>query len=389
MIRFLELLAAIIIVAVVYVAAGVFIADKRHVEHSMETNHPVRQVFDTLNGFRRFAAWHPLRQHDPRIVYTLEGPKNGVGAKINYVSKDKRIGSGSFEIVESVQDEYVVYRVENETYGFNKIARFDLTAKDKTVEIEWSYDVEYGWDLRGRYAGLYVKRNVGDDIRSGLSNLVGLIATMPNFDYKQLAIEHTIVEPQHVIYVSTSSDRNITAVETAMLTALFAARKAATDNGLVEVGPPRLITSSFGSDKYEFDVAIPVDRPAADAPAAAIETSPETPADAAADAGEAAAEVAAAPAVDDGAPLPIKTLPPLEGVTLPENVMLGQSYYGRVLKTEFLGHPAALPLIRDMLRSYAAAHGEEVQDRAYEEYLTEIDQTAAEDASFNVYWPIR
>ena len=55
----------------------------------------------------------------------------------------------------------------------------------------------------------------------------------------------------------------------------------------------------------------------------------------------------------------------------------------------YRGHPAALPLIRDQLRSYAAAHGEQLHERAFEEYLTEIDETAAEDALFRVYWPIR
>ncbi len=388
MIRFLELLIAIVIVAVLYVVAGVFLPDSRQVEHSMETNHPLRQVYDTLDGFRRFNGWHPLRQHDPRISYTLEGPPKGVGAKLNYTSKDPRIGSGSFEIVESVQDEYVVYKIENDAYGTNKYARFDLEQKDKTVEITWSYSVQYGWDLRGRYAGLYVNRNVGDDIRSGLNNLVGLIATMPNFDYKQLTIEETVVEPEHILYVSTTSDRNITAVETAMLAALATARKAAADNKLEEAGPPRLITSSFGSDKYEFDVAVPVRKPVAEGETADAAEAPA--ADAAADP---AADAAATAATDNPAagalPMTTPVLEPLEGLNLPENVLQGQSYAGRALKTEYLGHPAALPLVRDMLRSYAAAHGEEIHDRAFEEYLTEIDQTSAEDASFNVYWPVR
>ena len=387
MIRFLELLTAVVVVAVLYVVAGVFIADKRHVDHSIETNHPVRQVFDTLDGFRRIAAWHPLRQHDPRVVYTLEGPPKGVGAKLNFASKDARVGNGSMEIIESVQDEYIVYRITDEAFGFNKLARFDFDKKDKTVEIKWGYDVEYGWDLRGRYAGLYVVRNVGDDIRSGLSNLVGLIATMPNYDYKDLDVQDTVVAPQHVLYVSTSSARNITAVEDAMLAALEAARAAAKSNGLTQSGPSRLITTSFGSDKYEFDVAIPVKRPVEGADdVASVEEVAVDETVAGADTG---ADGAVDTAMADAVP---KTFPPLaalEGLTLPENVLQGQSYTGRVLKAEYQGHPAALPLVRDMLRSYAAAHGEDVHDRAFEEYLTEIDETTAEEATFTVYWPIR
>jgi len=371
MIRFLELLTAVVIVVVLYVVAGVFIDDKRQVDHKIETNHPIRQVFDILDSFRRFNAWHPLRQSDPRIVYTLEGPAKGVGAKLNYVSKDKRIGSGSYEIIESVQDEYVVYKITNEAYGENKIARFDLTKNEKTVEIKWGYSVEYGWDLRGRYAGLYVVRNVGDDIRNGLANLVGYIATTPNFDYADIEIADVVVEPANVLVAPTSSDRNITAVETAMFNALVVLRKAVADNRLEQAGPSRLITTNFGSDKYDFDVAIPVRLPAA------------------AEAAEPAAQLEPVNAAVADAQSAPAALPPIEGLTLPDTVVQASSYAGRALKTTYVGHPAALPLIRDKLRSYAAANGEEVHDRAFEVYLTEIDQTSAEEASFEVYWPIR
>jgi len=389
MIRFLELLTAIVLVAILYVVVGVFLPDKRQVDHSIETNHPLRQVFDTIDGFRRFTAWHPLRQHDPQIVYTLEGPSKGVGAKLNYVSKDPLIGAGTWEIIESVQDEYVVIRIDNETYGSNKIARFDLQQNNKTVEIEWGYSVEYGWDLRGRYAGLYVARNAGDDIQAGLSNLVGFIATMPNYDYKSVEVVETVVDPQHILYVSTSSKRNISEVETAMLTALAAARKAAADNGLYAAGVPRLITTSFGSDKYEFDVAVPVTRTPPAEPAAETAAEPGADAAPASEPVAAATDVAADTPMVGVPPAAPKVLQPLQGLTLPENVMQGQSYSGRALTTVYVGHPAALPLVRDMLRSYAAANGEDIHDRAFEEYLTEVEQTSAEDARFNVYWPIR
>jgi hypothetical protein len=59
------------------------------------------------------------------------------------------------------------------------------------------------------------------------------------------------------------------------------------------------------------------------------------------------------------------------------------------LRAAYVGHPAALPLVRDMLRSFAAANGYDVHDRAFEKYLSEIDSTQPEDAEFYVYWPIR
>jgi hypothetical protein len=102
----------------------------------------------------------------------------------------------------------------------------------------------------------------------------------------------------------------------------------------------------------------------------------------------AAAPVAAAPAAPGD--LTINPAPaPLVGLNLPANVLTGTSYGGLALVADYQGHPAALPLVRDMLRSYAAAHGLAVHDRSFEEYLTDISDTAAEEAKFKVYWPIK
>jgi hypothetical protein len=392
MTRVIEFLIALVIVALLFLVVGVFLPSRRHVEHNMETNHPVRQVYDTLNSFKRFQDWHPLRQHDPAIQYTLEGPESGVGAKLIYASQKKQIGSGSWEITNSEQDSQIEFGIQSPAYGDNKTSVITLEEQGKTVLVDWEYDVEYGWDLFGRYAGLYVSRNVGDDMKLGLGNLMGLLAAMPNFDYSSIDVRMVPVQPQNVLYVSTTADRNITAVENAMILALKDVRAAIAANGLVATGPQRLITTSFGSEKYEFDVAIPVRRPVPGEPAEAPAADPAVPADPAADpAAEAPAEPVADP-LAAAAPVDMTIQPapaPLEGLNLPTNVLAGQSYAGRALTTDYQGHPAALPLVRDMLRSYAAAHGLTIHDRSFEEYLTEITETAAEEARFKVYWPIQ
>jgi hypothetical protein len=393
MTRVIEFLIALVIVIVLFLVVGVFLPSRRHVEHAMETNHPIRQVYDTINSFKRFGDWHPLRMHDPAIQYTLEGPERGVGAKLNYVSQQKAIGSGSWEIVNSEEDSQVEFQLKNQAYGDNKTSIFLLDQQGKTVNIGWEYDVEYGFDLFGRYAGLYVGRNVGDDMKLGLGNLVGLLATMPNFDYSTVQVAIVPVHPKNVLYVSTTADRNITAVENAMILALKDIRASIASNRLEADGPARLITTNFGSDKYEFDVAIPVRRPvpgetpaeAAPVDPAAAPVDPAAPADAAPTVSDAATTAPAAPVDLTIQPPP----PPIEGLNLPSNVLAGVSYAGKALSTEYQGHPAALPLIRDMLRSYGAAHGETIHDRSFEEYLTEITETSAEEARFKVYWPIQ
>jgi hypothetical protein len=377
MTRFLELLMSAVIVAILFVVVGVFLPDRRSVQHSVETSHPLRQAFDTLNSFKRFAEWNPLRQHDPRVAYTLSGPVEGVGAQIDYVSALPEIGKGSWHLTESELDSHVRHTVYNDKYGQNKNYLMTFRQKGKIVELDWKYSVDYGWSLPGRYAGLYVDRTVGDDMKRALANIANLLASMPNFDYRNLDVQDTVIAPMNVLYISTTADRNITAVENAMDVALKDIRAAIAANRLVEAEKPRLITTSFGTDKYEFDVAIPVAR-ASDRVVEDEGEGAEVPSSSNGD----ATAMAATAQVDLTPPAP------LEDLRLPDNVRQGHSYAGRVLMAAYRGHPAALPLIRDQLRSYAASHGENLHDRAFEEYLSEIAETAAEDAQFRVFWPI-
>lgn len=384
MTRFLELLTSVVIVVVLFVLVAAFLPDRRTMQHSTETSHPLRQVFDTVNSFKHFPDWNPLRQHDPKVEYQISGPDVGVGARLDYSSSRKEIGAGSWHITESEQDDQVRYTVYNDAYGQNKNHLLQLTQQGKIVQIDWEYSVDYGWSLPGRYAGLYVDRTVGDDIKRSLANLTNLLAAMPNFDYRNLDVQVMTLPARNVLYVSTTADRNITEVENAMDLALKDIRATIKKNDLVEAGRPRLITTNFGAEKYEFDVAIPVARVEDQSTVDEADSAPQE--DAVADV-DTDAEGDSYVASEEGAPPPPP--PPLEGLNLPDNVHSGQSYGGRVVMAPYRGHPAALPLIRDQLRSYAVTFGEQPQDRSFEEYLTEIEETAAEDARFRVFWPIK
>jgi effector-binding domain-containing protein len=384
MTRLIEFVIALLLVAALFVLVGVFLPDHRYVRHSVETNRPARLVYDLLNGFQRFGEWHPLRMHDPAIQYTLEGEPRGVGAVLRYSSQMPKIGEGTITITESVQDERIEFSINNDAYGFNKTSVFTLDDRGKTVDINWEYDVDYGWDLFGRYAGLYVTRTVGDDIKLGLANLTGLLASVPNFNYANpmVDVQQSTVASQSALIVSTQADRNITAVEEELDATIKLIRGAIASNGLEAAGPPRLITTEFADKKYSFDVAIPVRRPTP----GAVAQSDEAQVDSAGAASDGKTNGQSTAAVDIAA---LRQATPIEGLKLPEKIVSGVTYGGRVLVTDYAGHPASLPLIRDMLRAYAATHGLQVHERAYEEYLTEISETAAEESTFKVYWPIR
>ena len=80
MIRVLEVLISLVIVAVLAILVGVILPSHGHVERTVEVSSPLRQIFDSVNTFRRFPEWSAQHKIDPGSKMTLDGPQEGQGA---------------------------------------------------------------------------------------------------------------------------------------------------------------------------------------------------------------------------------------------------------------------------------------------------------------------
>src|SRR5262245_39100921 len=156
MTRILELIVSLVIVFVLAVLVGVILPSHGHIERSVEVSSPLRQVFDSVDGFRRFAEWGAPHKLDPQTKTTLEGPEMGPGATVKWSSAVPQVGDGSLTIKTADQDSKVVMDLANAWAGENKTYTVTLVPAQngKTVTINWAYDADYGWNLMWRYAGL-------------------------------------------------------------------------------------------------------------------------------------------------------------------------------------------------------------------------------------------
>lgn len=359
MTRLLELLISVAIVAVLFLAVGVVLPSSRHLSHSVETNRKLTIVFDTLNSFRRFDDWNPLVLRDPRMQIKLSGPVSGEGATLSYTSQEKGLGSGSYKIVESKPRERVVYAVENHERGDNKRMTFTLRPtgrNNRNVEIRQAYDVEYGWNILGRYAGLYVSSNVGEDIKMGLRRLSNMLAAVPNYDYAELSKADPSMAPkladrpaENLLVVTAAVERNNEKVQAQMQSNLEWIRKVMAANGLEAAGPVRIITNEFGSETYSFDVAMPV-RKTGDEASAATQ---------------------------------------MEGLKLEGPVTHTFNPATKIAVVPFKGHMASLPKMRDSLRGWAITHGYETSERPYETWKNGIAPGFTEEGEYDVVWAVK
>jgi hypothetical protein len=382
MTRLYELLISVAIVAVLFLAVGLVLPSSRHISHSVETNRKLTIVYDTLNSLRRFDDWNPLVLRDPTMQLKLSGPESGVGARLDYVSKEESLGEGSWEIVGTEPRRSVTYAITNPERGENKRTKFSLRPTGRAgrnVQITQTYDVDYGWNLLGRYAGLYVSSSVGEDIKMGLRRLSNMLAAVPNYDYAELGKNDPARAPKaadrpatNLLVVSAAVERNNEKVQSQMQGNMEWIRKVMAANGLEADGPVRIITSEFGAETYSFDVAQPVRKKTA---GAASEEAAEGEGE-----GEADATATAAPAAP---------ATKLEGIKLEGPVELVFSEASKVATAPFTGHMANLPRMRDALRGWAITHGYDVTERPYESWNNGIPAGFTEEGEFDVYWAIK
>ncbi len=383
MIRIFEVLIALLIVFLLAVVVGVALPDHGHVERSVEVPSPVRQVYDSVNNFRRFQQWNGMRAFDPAIKMAVSGPETGVGAKVGWTSSSPKVRDGALTITASEQDKSVDMTLDNDWIGTNKTYKFELipAANGKTVRIVQTYDVDYGWNLLWRYGGLYINGEPSAIVQGNLASLSALLAGFPNTDYKDQKIEVVNVEAKPVFVVSTKAHRSLDEVADATSVAMTEIEAALKKAGLTAAGPRMTITTEWGEEDYTFAVAVPVS-----APSFTLDTQTyniETPVPNQSDEG-----------VDENGQ-PRVYLPgekDNKGYLVVEgNVRAALWYGGTALYTEYTGSAALLPLLRLNQKAYAETHGYRYSEggitRAYDELMSG-PEAAADEEIYRVYLPI-
>ncbi len=409
MIRFIEFLIALAIVLVLFVAVGALLPSERRLEERMETNRRMTIVFDTINNIRRLNDWNSLVPVlEEEVRYSGGDNLSGVGARLDYASSDPRWGEGFWEIIESERPENggsgkVVFNIDDSRPGNDKssVVTLEPTGKNgRNVEITQTYSVNYGWNLFGRFTGMYVSRNVGDQIKSSLAHLTNTLATVPNYDYRvegsRLADLAVVDLPgENLLVVNAGNiDRNNDIIKASIAANREWIKRVMETNDLVPAGPLRIITTDFGSEKYAFDVAQPVrkrggtskdgDTKDGDKDDVAVDKK-KGDADAGTDEATAMAEAAPIRALD--VPQATEALQGVKVAGTPvEYVRLEPR---RAASGSYVGYMAELDSVRNAIRAWAMTQGFEVAGRPYEEWENGADDAFTAEGEFDVFWEIK
>lgn len=360
MTRLIEILISLAIVAVLFLVVGLVLPSHRHLSEQVETNRKLTIVYDTLDSFRRFKDWNPLVLRDPRMKIQLTGPDSGVGATLNYSSDKPQLGEGSYKITAAEPGQSITYAIDNPQRGGDKKTQFTFRPTGhagRNIQITQTYDVDYGWDLLGRYAGMYVRSHVGDDMKMGLQRLTNMLASVPNADYRAQGVRigdlKIVDRPAEDLLVVNAGAiaRDQDKLKAAMNADMEWIKRSIDASGLTAAGPMRIVSTEFGAQNYTFDVAVPVRRSGGDATAA-----------------------------PDAALTGLKLQGPVKYVHAPAARAASASYTGYMMELENA---------HNMLRAWALTNGYEVVDRPYEVYKNGVDGAFSENGQFDMYWNLK
>ena len=177
-----------ILLATLFFIVGLFLPSSSHVERSIVINASPDNVFSLINNFREFNKWSPWAAKDLQAVYHFEGPESGVGAKMKWLSKNPRVGSGMNTIIVSEINQRVETKLEF-AGDIDAKSSLVLMPEDDGVRLTWSFDVQHGINPMRRFYGLKMDEMLGPDYETGLASLRTLAEAMPKILTQELSYD--------------------------------------------------------------------------------------------------------------------------------------------------------------------------------------------------------
>ena len=317
---------------------GLALPQRARVVASIEVDAPLATVFALTNDFHRASLWLPWIETDPNVRIVYSGPDRGVGATITW--DGLIVGTGTQVITESIPYEHITTTINPGGPGEAK-SWFDFVDTGRSTYLDWSFEVDYGYNIVGRFAALLLTDIIRRDYEHGLASLKNIAESLPRADFSDLEIERLVVEAKEIAYVSAASPPDPASVSEAMGRAYFRILNFIDKHGLANAGAPLSITRSFSGSNLLFDAAIPVQ------------------------------------GVTDATPRD------------ESGVKIGTTHAGTVIRAKHLGSYRSLGQTHQKIAAYLAALGIERDGVAWESYVSDPTKVPEAKMLTYVFYPIK
>jgi hypothetical protein len=137
---------------------------------------PAEDVFPLVNSFHEWTTWSPWETVDPGMSRRYFGSESGVGAGYEW-SGNRKAGSGTMEIVESVPSREIKVRLQF-TKPFKALnpTSFTFTPAPGGTEVSWVMTGENKGAAKLFALFMNMDKLVGSDFERGLKSLSEAVA---------------------------------------------------------------------------------------------------------------------------------------------------------------------------------------------------------------------
>jgi effector-binding domain-containing protein len=234
----LKYIGLVLLLLVILIAAiGLFLPAKIHVERSIVVNTTPEVPFNLINDLSKFNDWSPWYDIDTNTAYTNSEHTTGTGAWISWKSENPDVGNGKLSITESKPNELIVTKLEFEGWDPSG-ASYLFTTENNTTKITWSMDSDMGYNVIGRWFGLFMDKMIGKDYDKGLVAIKKICEEQPVQD-KVAGFEVNLrtLPDQNFIYM-TNKDVEANQIGLKIGESLMKLDGFAKENKLTIAGPP-------------------------------------------------------------------------------------------------------------------------------------------------------
>ncbi len=169
-------------VVALFAIVAAFLSPRSHIERSIVVNAQPSAIFQQINGFKNINKWSPWMEKDPNTTTSFEGPEAGVGAKMNWQSKE--LGNGSQWIIESDENKHLKTGMQFVDFDGTYTSDINLEPVEGGTKVTWTYDGDVSGSgmassIMGKIMGQFMDGMMGPDYERGLTKLKAVAESQP------------------------------------------------------------------------------------------------------------------------------------------------------------------------------------------------------------------
>ena len=165
-----RLLLVLIVLAAALAAISQFLPGHYQIERNLIIEGSADRIYPYVNNLKQWQAWSAwTTAKDPTLVFSYEGPEEGVGAISKWESK--KSGDGQMTITESDPAKGVKFDLNFGHGQFLSKASIRFAPAGTATKVIWGFEGDLSRNPMHRWFGVFMEHFAAPDFEEGLKGL--------------------------------------------------------------------------------------------------------------------------------------------------------------------------------------------------------------------------